>query len=168
MDTTILREIEQLRRASIAQLRERHRELFGEEPRTHHREALFRRVAWRLQAKAEGGLSERARQRASEIATDHDIRVLPPRGAPVDAALSASSRFDRRIPPTGTVLRREYGGQTVAVTVLSNGFEHRGRTYGSLSAIATEITGTRWNGFAFFGLTGTRDKRKGLYAAAQR
>lgn len=49
----------------------------------------------------------------------------------------------------------------IAVTVLANGFEYQGRHYGSLSAIATEVTGTRWNGVAFFGLTRMRCNTKG-------
>ena len=61
MDTAILTEIESLRRATLAALREKYREVFREETRSRHREHLFRRIAWRLQALAEGDLSERAR-----------------------------------------------------------------------------------------------------------
>ena len=161
MDTSLLKQVEDLRMAPMASVRQKYRELFGEEPRSRHRDSLFRRVAWRLQAQAEGGLSERARERAFEIANDHDMRALPPRrprGSQADPVLMCSApRLDRRIPPFGTVLRREYGGQTLAVKVLPNGFEHQSRLYRSLSSIASEITGTRWNGLAFFGLT--RDRK---------
>jgi hypothetical protein len=61
MDTAILMEIENLRRASMAGLREKYREVFQEATRCRHREHLFRRIVWRLQALAEGDLSERAR-----------------------------------------------------------------------------------------------------------
>ena len=71
---------------------------------------------------------------------------------------SGRARFDRRIPPVGIVLKREHRGSLISVEVLTNGFEYQGREYRSLSAIASEVTGTRWNGLAFFGLTGERRK----------
>jgi Protein of unknown function (DUF2924) len=64
MDSWTVREIEELRIGSISQVREKYREVFGEEPRSKHKDHLFRRLAWRLQALAEGGLSERARSAA--------------------------------------------------------------------------------------------------------
>src|SRR5580704_13924185 len=114
---SVWREIEQLREAPIAQVRGRYREVFQEEPRSKHREHLFRRLAWRLQAASQGGLREAARQRAQEIANEADLRVLPPPGfctrnnaaAPV-AGRPLPARFDRRIPRPGTVLHREYRG----------------------------------------------------------
>jgi len=54
--------------------------VFGEATPCRHRQHLFRRIAWRLQALAEGDLSERARQRAGEIARDADLRMVAPRG----------------------------------------------------------------------------------------
>src|SRR5713226_9180232 len=80
MDTAVLMEIESLRRASMADLRKKYREVFQEETRCRHREHLFRRIAWRLQASAEGDLSERARGRAHEVAQDSDLRITAPRG----------------------------------------------------------------------------------------
>jgi hypothetical protein len=59
------------------------------------------------------------------------------------------------------VLKREYDGRIITVKVLIDGFEHEGRRYRSLSAIASEVTGTRWNGLAFFGLIGVRRIKKG-------
>ena len=79
MDTAILTEIESLRRATLAALREKYRGVFQEETRSRHREHRFRRIAWRLQALAEGDLSERARGRAYEIARDADLRAVAPR-----------------------------------------------------------------------------------------
>jgi len=163
MDSTVLKEIETLRRVSIAEVRVRFREVFGEEPHSRNKQALVRRLAWRLQALAEGGLSERARQRAFEIANDADVRVLPPRG--VMESLGAA-RFDRRIPLAGTMLSREYRDNTISVKVLASGFEYQGRQYRSLSAIASEVTGTRWNGLAFFGLAGVHRKETARRAAA--
>jgi hypothetical protein len=151
-------EIEQLRAAPLAQIRARYRELFQEEPRSKHREHLVRRLAWRLQAISQGGLSEAALRRAAEIANEADLRVLAP---PEFRNGRAPARWDRRIPRPGTLLKRDYRGETIAVTVLADGFEYQGRHYRSLSAIATQVTGTRWNGLAFFGLTRTRRRATG-------
>jgi hypothetical protein len=161
MNETLVQEVEGLRAAPLEKIRRRYRELFREEPRLRNRESLVRRIAWRLQASAEGGLSERARQRALEIANDADVRLLPPRGVGESQFDSwfARTRSDRRIPTPGSVLSRDYGGRTISVKVLARGFEYEGREYRSLSAIATEVTGTRWNGLAFFGLTGRRTGR---------
>ncbi len=63
---------------------------------------------------------------------------------------------DSRIPPPGTVLTREYRGQTLRVTILDRGFEYDGKVYRSLTAIAQAVTGTHWNGLAFFGLVGDK------------
>jgi hypothetical protein len=78
MDNSVLMEIESLRRATLAALRDKYREVFQEETRVRHREHLFRRIAWRLQALAEGDLSERARGRALQIARDADVRIVAP------------------------------------------------------------------------------------------
>ncbi len=176
MDASTLREIEVLRQAPLSRLREKHRELFGEEPRSKHKDQLFRRMAWRLQALAEGGLSERALQRAGEIANEADLRSRPPAGMgevydPMRASVGRGrlrSRYDRRIPAPGTLLSRDFGGETITAKVLMEGFEHQGRCYRSLSAIACEVTGTRWNGFAFFGLTGKRTSVKRSRHAGKR
>ena len=73
------KEIEELSRMTVGQLREKYLEVFGEESRSNHKQFLFRRIAWRIQALAEGGLSERARRRALEIANDADLRIRAPR-----------------------------------------------------------------------------------------
>jgi hypothetical protein len=160
MDKAIMIEVENLRRAGVTSLQKRYRELFQQETRSRHREHLFRKIVWRLQALAEGELSERARARAREIAKDADLRVLAPRGffsvggEPVAIIPGDQSRKinDPRLPMVGTILRRSWKGQTILVEVLPKGFQYENRQYPSLSNIAFEITGTRWNGFSFFGL----------------
>ena len=119
----------------------------------------MRRIAWRLQALAEGDLTERARGRAAELARDADIRVVPPRDALPDGAADARTetrparlRGDGRLPPPGTVLTRSYKGGVVRVKVLADGFEFDGRAFRSLSAVAKAVTGSHCNGFAFFRL----------------
>ena len=168
MDTAVLREIESLRRASLADLRKKYQEAFHEETRCRHREHLFRRIAWRLQALAEGDLSQRARLQAQQIAQDGDLRINAPRdfftvgGERVHTTTGRNAREpDRRLPLAGALLTRKWKGKTVLVEVLAKGFRYENRQYSSLSAIATAITGTRWNGLAFFGLTRpARWKRK--------
>jgi hypothetical protein len=160
MDKAIMIEVENLRRASVAGLQGKYRELFQEKARSRHRQHLFRKIVWRLQALAEGELSERAGARAREIANDADLRILAPRdffsvsGQPVQIIPGNQGKkpHDPRLPMTGTVLRRSWKGRTILVEVLAKGFRYEGRNYPSLSNIAVEITGTRWNGFAFFGL----------------
>jgi hypothetical protein len=169
MDTAVLMEIENLRRASLAGLREKFREVFQEETRSRHREHLFRRIAWRLQALAEGDLSERARGRAQQIAQDASLRTVAPRdflrvdGERVQTTPSDRNRReqDSRLPLPGVLLSRKWKGRTILVEVLAKGFRYENRHYSSLSAIAVAVTGTRWNGLAFFGLTrSTGGKRK--------
>jgi hypothetical protein len=161
VDNAVLMEIENLRRASLAGLRTKFKEVFQEETRSRHREHLFRRIAWRLQALAEGDLSERASRRAREIARDADLRIIAPpdfftvNGEDVQTIPRNRNRrqADSRLPLPGALLTRSWKGRTLRVEVLKEGFRYENRHYSSLSAIAVAITGTRWNGLAFFGLT---------------
>src|SRR4030088_2635180 len=111
-------EIENLRRENLAALREKYREVFQEETRCRHREHLFRRIAWRLQALAEGDLSERARRRANQIAQDADFRTGGPRhffavgGEQVQTTPGDGNRGqDSRLPLPGTLLSRKWKGR---------------------------------------------------------
>jgi Protein of unknown function (DUF2924) len=110
-----------------------------------------------------GDLSDSARRRASEIADDAELRLRAPRNFAArlraeSLPTTARSRRQRdwRLPPAGTILTRVYRGQSVVVHVRENDFEYQGQHYRSLSAIAREATGTRWNGLAFFRLTEQR------------
>jgi Protein of unknown function (DUF2924) len=153
VDDAVRVEIESLRKLKTGELRTRYRDVFGEASPSFNRAHLFRRIAWRLQAKAEGDLSERARLRACQLANDSDLRLGAPRSFWREIERNGDSpNRDPRLPPTGTALERAYQGQILRVTVLANGFEYRGKNYASLSAIAHHVTGTRWNGFHFFGL----------------
>jgi hypothetical protein len=147
-------EIESLRTLKTKALKTRFRDLFGEESPSSNRAHLFRRIAWRLQAQAEGDLSEQARRRASELANDTDVRLRAPRHfwREIDTGIGRHPDRDPRLPPAGTVVERFYHGQPIRVTVLEDGFVYHGKNYASLSAIAHRVTGTRWNGFHFFGL----------------
>ena len=162
MDESVLAQIEELRKLTTAALRLKYYETFGEESRSANRSFLFRRIAYRLQAKAEGDLSERARRRALEIADDSDLRLRVSKAMFGDSAASKSDPRssqrprDSRLPVPGTLLTRQYGNRRIVVTVLADGFEYQSKRYPSLSAIAREVTGTRWNGLSFFGLAERR------------
>jgi len=163
MDEWVYTEIERLRSLRIQELRGRYRELFGEDSRTAHKPHLIRQIAWRLQVQAQGDLSERARQRALEIANDADLKNQVPRHWEETGSTGQGTRRVQRagrIPAAGTLLRRVYRDRTVVVKILSDGFEYEGRRYGSLSAVARAATGTRWNGLLFFGLTERGKQRR--------
>jgi len=158
----IQKELAALEDMTTRELRERYEEVFGEAARSSNQRWLIRRIAWRIQALAEGDLAartvERVRDKALALARDADLRVRPPAG-PIDdhgpertvsAAIPAGR--DERVPPPGAVLVREFRGREHRVTVRANGFEYRGDSYRSLSAVAHAISGSHWNGFHFFGL----------------
>lgn len=161
MNTTTHKEIQGLSRMTVGELREKYLEVFGEETRSHHKEFLRKRIAWRLQALAEGDLSERARRRAKELANDANLRMRAPRDPATPGSVEIKARTttscispssDPRLPLPGTLLVREFQGRDIVVKVLDDGFEFDGQRYKSLSAIAKEVTGSKWNGFLFFGL----------------
>jgi hypothetical protein len=151
----IVNEVAALQRLSVGQLRQRFAELFGEATQASNRTWLVKRIAWRMQALAEGDLSERARQRAAELARDADLRLNPPQrqttaptATPEPVGMAAP--VDPRLPPPGTILTRPYKGQLVQVQVLTDGFAYAGHVFPSLSAVAKAITGSHTNGFHFF------------------
>ena len=151
---------------TVGELRERYREVFGEPTRSRNKDYLHKKVAWRIQELAEGGLSDVALARIDALAADAPVRWRRPRAAspkPVMVASVAAENApvdrDPRLPPPGTVLTRAFKGVEHKVTVLDEGFEYRGERHNSLSQIARDITGTNWNGFLFWGLK-RRTKRK--------
>ena len=155
MELNIVNEVAALERLTIGQLRQRFAELFGEATHASNRTWLVRRIAWRLQALAEGDRSERAQRRAAELARDADLRLNPPqRQATATTATPEPVRMpapvDPRLPPPGTILARPYKGQLVQVQVLTDGFAYAGRVFPSLSAVAKAITGSHCNGYHFF------------------
>jgi len=161
--TTIVNEIARLQQKTSTELRKVYEDLFGEPTRSGNKAFLIKRIAWRLQANAEGDLPERARRirgRAAEIADDSALRLNPPppsppppdTQSPSEPTASSPSAGDRRLPMPGAVLKRSYKGRTILVTVLEDGFEYEDTVYKSLSAVARAVTGTHWNGYLFFGL----------------
>ena len=157
--STIAKEVAALKRLAMKDLKARYADVFGEVTHAANRTWLVRRIAWRLQAKSEGDLSERARRRAAELADDADLRLSPPKvvDAPeepertLEGVLPCSN--DGRLPPTGSTITSPYKGEDLQVKVLDNRrFEFEGEVFRSLSAVARKITGQHLNGFHFFRL----------------
>jgi hypothetical protein len=166
--TALRTDIESLRHMTVGQLKAKYSEVFGEDSRSNHKQFLFRRIAWRIQANAMGGLSERARQRALEIADDADLRIRAPKDfltTEFDARRMTETRVvpsqDPRLPIPGTDLVRRYQGKDIVVRVRKDGFEYGSKIHRSLSSAVRAATGTPWNGFAFFGLGGKQGRQHG-------
>ena len=142
---------------SMPELRERFAECYGYVTTSRQKRHLVNRILWAVQRDAFGDISDAARNKALAIADDRDVRERFPRNRPVSAESGSSAVTiayrpkDELLP--GTVLRRSYQGTDVRVLVLENGFEWKGQIFKSLSAVARTVTGTRWNGRLFFGLT---------------
>lgn len=137
----VLPRLAALQTAPAAELREQWRALFGTEPPPFNRPYLVSRLAYRIQELAYGGLRPETRARLEALGEQLDG------GNVVLRRIRADSR-----PLPGTRLVREYDGVQHVVTVRADDFEYEGWPYRSLSAIARHITGTRWNGWVFFGL----------------
>lgn len=159
-------DMDRIARMNPTELRRLYRALFGCDIPFGNSEHARRQIAWRIQSEREGGLPESARHHALAIAREAGFRLrarLGPRHQSVLANSSVSkivSDHDPRLPISGSVIVKEHRGRTIEVYVLESGFEYNGRRYTSLSAIAKEITGTKWNGMVFFGLAkGKRDGR---------
>jgi hypothetical protein len=165
MDLTIVAEIEALRQMKVRAFRTRYLEVFGEESRSSNKQFLFRRIAWRLQANGEGDLSKRTRQRALDLADDADLRIRAPDGFFAESGRAYATEpvgrteagRDRRLPSAGALLTRQFENRRIVVKVLKDGFEYQPQQYRSLSAIAREVTGTRWNGLLFLELLERRN-----------
>jgi hypothetical protein len=156
MNAATASEIARLETMTITKVVERFESLFGEKCRSRNKRYLIRRIAWRLQANAEGDLSERAWARAAELALDSEVRVTPPRETIqprlVTSGVQSRLALDQRLPPPGSMLHRDYKGRQIRVLIVNNGFEYEGQLYKSLTAVANAITGSHVNGFQFFRL----------------
>lgn len=157
MQPQLSAEIAKLDDMSVAQLRAYHLAVFGEPTCSRHRIWLVKRIAFKLQEQAEGGLTERALAKAAELGQGMSFRQARP--AENGSTAVANRQKIMQIPAwgrdglvPGMVLRREYKGRTIIAEVREDGFEHEGTVYKSLSALANAVTGSRWNGYVFFGL----------------
>ena len=160
----ITKELAELQRLGMNDLRARYAQVFGEPSRSGNRAFLTKRILWRLQSQAQGTLSERALRRARELADESYLRTtIPPTPTtpttPKPLPLGVADReivYDAPaptgVPTPGSTLVREYKGRTIRVNVLRDGFEWAGDVYKSLTAVAKAVTGSHWNGHLFFGI----------------
>ena len=144
----------ELSELTIDQLAAKYEKLLGEKCRSRNRRYVYRRVAWKMQADDEGGLSERAILRATVIAGESLLRVTPPaaRKSRKEVPATIPANWDVRVPPPGQVIERHYKGKLLIVLIMTDGFEFDGERYKSLTAVARAITGSHCNGFHFFKL----------------
>jgi DUF2924 family protein len=134
-----------LKSTSTPDLKTQWRELFDSEPPAFNRRYLESRLAYRIQELAYGGLKPET------------VKRLEALGEQLDGGNITLRRIRADLKPiAGTKLIREWQGIEQTVTVLADGYEWQGRPYRSLSAVARAITGTRWNGWVFFGLKSQR------------
>jgi hypothetical protein len=136
---SIVRQVLELERKSLIELRKIYNSLFTEACASNaHKEQLVPKIAYRIQELAIGGLRDQAKRKLESIAKDGS------------SALKAKNSDLL----AGTKICKEYSGIMHQVEVMKDGFEYNGQKWKSLSAIATKITGTKWNGPKFFGMRG--------------
>jgi len=146
-DAAVLARLAELKTMDVAALKARWRDLFAAAPPPYNRTFLERRLAYRIQELAFGGLKPETIARLEALGEQLDGGNMMVRRKCAD---------DR--PIAGTRLIREWQGIEHTVTVISDGYEWQGRPYKSLSSVARAITGTRWNGWIFFGLKNHRSR----------
>jgi len=161
MKLDVGKELAALKQMTPAELRDKYAEVYGEGSRSGHKDWLIKKIIWRMQANAEGGIPERVRQRALAIANDADLRLhapRPPRHQPeaakprVAKPTVATVEGADRLGLAGSTITRRYKGKDIEVRVLDDGLEYDGQTYKTVSAVAKAITGTHTNGYLFFKL----------------
>jgi hypothetical protein len=143
----ILTRLAALKTMSVNELKTEWQTLFDAPAPNNSRIFLESRLAYRIQELTYGGPDKQTRRLLDLLADE------------VEGTLTRKAQIaDPRNPVVGTKLIREWDGIAHTVTVLKDGFDWDGRRYKSLSAIARAITGTRWNGYRFFGL---RERKRG-------
>ena len=137
---TIIRQVLELESKSSVELRKIYNNIFTEKcAENSSKDQLRPKIAYRLQELALGGLDEQTKAKLGSIA----------KGGIITASKSKHSDL-----LVGTKICKEYNNVDHQVEVIKDGFEYNGQKWNSLSAIATKITGTKWNGPKFFGLRG--------------
>ena len=164
MSTSIVSQIQALQHMTVGQLRVEWERLYGEPTRSRNKVYLWRRLAWRVQELALGGLRDDTKARMLDLVpTTFTRSQVPPGFAPQGCESSTppgpATRRDPRLPAPGSVIVREYLGQTLRLNVLDDGFELDGVHYNSLSEAARVVTGQRWNGPLFWGLRERKRRR---------
>ena len=157
MRETVLSRILVLKDKPLKELQAEYEKLFdGKKPPTNHRVYIWKRIAFRIQELAYGGLSDEVKRRIIDLIEKYDpINNKALRPQVVSAGKNVVSipfMRDKRLPIPGSVIHKKYKDQDIHVKVLDKGFEYSNKYYKSLTAIAFELTGAHWNGFLFFNL----------------
>ena len=139
--TGVLRQLFALQEMDRKAIEEKWRDLYGTEPPNFKKTFLQRRLAFRIQELFYGGVDDSTKQKLSEI-TDKLEDKKPKARVEIDGKILPGPRFVR-----------EWKGKLYETIVRDDGFEYNGQMYRSLSAIATAITGTQWNGRKWWGLS---------------
>ena len=161
-DNTVIRRIHALRQMTVPELYREWNQLYPDRPtRSRNKDYLYRRLAWRIQELHHGGLSNHARDRIDQLAPNSFTRARTSH-VPHDALNAPETRQkprrDRSLPPPGTVLVRAYKGSELRLVVHDDHFELDGQAFHSLSSAARHVTGSKWNGRLFWGLTDRKRK----------
>lgn len=153
MSESIAAQVARLQKMTVAELRIEWEKVFGKPTKQRHRIYLWKRLARAIQGDNGPHLTDDEEAQVEEYRKI--IRQLPP-----DRWFPGKQRGQQRptspparsTPAPGSVITRQYRGREVAVVVRDEGFEFEGQIYRSLSAVAKVVTGTTWNGPAWFGL----------------
>lgn len=153
MSDSVLKQVANLKNLTYKELKSLYVTLHGSEPPAYNKEFIIKRVAYRLQEIAYGGLAERVQKRLDDVLVErgYDENAMPTGIKP------GRRKLPKNHPAMGCVFIREWKGHRYQVTAVADGFEFEGKKYRSLTAIAKAITGTQWNGRRFFGLDKWRD-----------
>jgi hypothetical protein len=143
---SVLGQLAALKTKGAPELKALWRQLFDTEPPPYNRRFLESRLAYRIQEIAYGGLRRETVERLDALARQ------------VDKGPAVARVRHRDRPIAGTRLVREWQSVEHTVTVQHEGYEFQGRPYKSLSSVARAITGTRWNGWVFFGLKNVKGR----------
>ena len=146
-NTQVLARLAALKAMTVGELKTEWQALIGTPAPNNSRSFLEQRIAYRIQELTWGGLAKPAARLLDALADEVEGKKV-----------RQSVISDPRNPVIGTRLVREWDGAEHVITVMTDGFDWQGRRYKSLSAVARDITGTRWNGYRFFGL---RDIKRG-------
>lgn len=138
-DLTVIKQVMSLKFKTLNDLVKLWNSMFDKPPVFRSRQYLIPKLAYRIQELAYGGVDIK-----TEKAIVSAVKEL-------DKTKTKSNKFS---PSIGTKIVKEYKGQIHEVLTVENGFAYAGTVFKSLSAIATKITGTKWNGLRFFGVGG--------------
>lgn len=150
----LAKEIAGLSKLTKTQLWKRHREVFGTDSRSCNTRQLVSVIARRLAESA----TEKSKTPKTAPPDDRTTTTSEESSQGIES--TAPHLRDSRLPKIGSILERDYKGKVHKVTVLEDAFEYEGRKYGSLSALAKEITGAIWNGWVWWGLAKRPESKK--------